>query len=65
METGFVLPSLIIGVPVGFVNVAQSKEMLKGTKVPYIISQGRKGGSTVSAAIVNALMFIAEQIPSV
>jgi len=50
---------LIIGVPVGFVNAAESKEMLSETKLPFITSLGRKGGSPVAAAIVNALIRLA------
>ena len=50
-------PELIIGVPVGFVNVVQSKELIMETDVPYIINEGRKGGSNVAAAICNALMY--------
>lgn len=55
-ETGF-KPSLIIGVPVGFVNVVQSKESIMETDIPYIIAKGRKGGSNVAAAICNALLY--------
>ena len=52
-----VRPSLIVGVPVGFVNAMESKEYLRTIKeVPYITNRGRKGGSTVAAAIVNALI---------
>jgi precorrin-8X/cobalt-precorrin-8 methylmutase len=47
----------VIGVPVGFVNVVASKELLMGSGLPYIVSRGRKGGSTVAAAIVNALLY--------
>lgn len=54
---GRILPKLIIGVPVGFVNVVESKESLKTTAVPCIIAEGRKGGSTVAAAICNALLY--------
>lgn len=54
---GCVSPSLIIGVPVGFVHVVQSKELIMQTDVPYIVARGRKGGSNVAAAIVNALMY--------
>ncbi|MCM1578989.1 MAG: precorrin-8X methylmutase [Ruminococcus sp.] len=50
-------PALVIGVPVGFVNVAASKEMLIDLKVPCIAAKGRKGGSNVAAAICNALMY--------
>jgi precorrin-8X/cobalt-precorrin-8 methylmutase len=56
---GAVRPELVIGVPVGFVNVVESKELIKKCGIPYIISEGRKGGSTVAAAIVNALLIMA------
>ena len=49
-------PALVIGVPVGFVNV-ESKELLARTDVPFIAAMGRKGGSTVASAIVNALLY--------
>lgn len=55
---GRLSPSLIIGVPVGFVNVVQSKELIMQTGVPYIVARGRKGGSNVAASIVNALMYL-------
>lgn len=51
------VPEFIIGVPVGFVNVVYSKELFLGSKVPYIINQGRKGGSNVAAAICNAILY--------
>jgi precorrin-8X/cobalt-precorrin-8 methylmutase len=48
----------VIGVPVGFVNVLESKEVLmKTTNFPWIVARGRKGGSPVAAAIVNALLY--------
>lgn len=50
-------PAFVIGVPVGFVNVVQAKELFVESDVPYIINRGRKGGSNVAAAIVNALMY--------
>ncbi len=50
---------LIVGVPVGFVNAAESKEMLHQTNLPFITSLGRKGGSPVAAAIVNAIIRLA------
>lgn len=50
-------PALIIGVPVGFVNVVQSKEMILSLNVPYIVARGRKGGSNVAAAVCNALLY--------
>lgn len=50
-------PALIIGVPVGFVNVVESKEEILHTAAPYIVARGRKGGSNVAAAICNALLY--------
>ncbi len=52
-------PALIVGVPVGFVNVVESKELVMDLGVPYIVARGRKGGSNVAAAIVNALIYLA------
>lgn len=54
---GTVRPALVIGVPVGFVNVVEAKELFIGGQTPYIIARGRKGGSNVAAAIVNALLY--------
>lgn len=54
-------PSLIIGVPVGFVGAAESKEIVRDFGVPYIIVRGRKGGSPVAAAIINALLLLAKK----
>lgn len=51
-------PELVIGVPVGFVNVVQSKELIMECDVPYIVARGRKGGSNVAAAISNALIYM-------
>lgn len=53
-------PDLIIGVPVGFVNVVQSKELIMSTDVPYIVAKGRKGGSNVCASICNAIIYMAQ-----
>ena len=50
-------PALIVGVPVGFVNVVESKELIMDLDVPFIVARGRKGGSNVAAAIVNALLY--------
>ena len=50
-------PAFVIGVPVGFVNVEISKELILESDVPYIINRGRKGGSNVAAAICNALLY--------
>lgn len=57
LEAGEVQPQGIIGVPVGFVNVVEAKELILQTKVPYIVARGRKGGSNVAAAICNALLY--------
>lgn len=54
-------PDFIIGVPVGFVNVVESKELIMSTDIPYIIAKGRKGGSNVAAAIVNSLLYHIER----
>lgn len=56
-EAGRLQPALIIGVPVGFVNVVEAKEILLCSGLPSIVNRGRKGGSNVAAAIVNALMY--------
>lgn len=52
-------PSLIVGVPVGFVNVVEAKELIMEMDCPWIVARGRKGGSNLAAAIVNALLYIA------
>lgn len=57
MDAGAVNPALIIGVPVGFVNVVESKELIMEGSAPYIVARGRKGGSNVAAAICNALLY--------
>lgn len=57
MDEGRLEPALVIGVPVGFVNVVESKEALLERSVPSIVARGRKGGSNVAAAICNALMY--------
>jgi len=57
MEAGMLNPALIIGVPVGFVNVVESKEMIIESGVPHIVARGRKGGSNVAAAICNAMLY--------
>jgi precorrin-8X/cobalt-precorrin-8 methylmutase len=56
-----ITPPLIIGAPVGFVSVTESKEALKQLNVPQIIVKGRKGGSPVAAAIINALLILAKE----
>ena len=57
IEEGKIKPELIIGVPVGFVNVVEAKELILQTEIPYIVARGRKGGSNVAAAICNALLY--------
>ena len=59
IKEGKIKPALVIGVPVGFVNVVESKEIILQSGVPYIVARGRKGGSNVAAAIVNALLYMA------
>ena len=58
ISEGRLNPKLVIGVPVGFVNVVQSKELITTADVPYIVARGRKGGSNVAAAICNALLYL-------
>lgn len=58
IQDGKINPALIIGVPVGFVNVVQSKELIMETEVPYIVAKGRKGGSNIAACICNALLYM-------
>ncbi|WP_026497282.1 precorrin-8X methylmutase [Butyrivibrio sp. WCD3002] len=57
MNEGKIKPLLIIGVPVGFVNVVEAKELILNSDVPYIVNEGRKGGSTVAAAICNSILY--------
>ena len=57
IDAGELKPALVIGVPVGFVNVVESKELLLTLDVPHIVARGRKGGSNVAAAIGNALVY--------
>ncbi|MEM1367483.1 MAG: precorrin-8X methylmutase, partial [Cyanobacteria bacterium P01_H01_bin.15] len=56
IEAGQVNPALVIGVPVGFVAVSEAKAQLAALSVPQINVQGRKGGSPVASAILNALL---------
>ena len=61
---GRLKPKLVIGVPVGFVNVVQSKEMILSLPdTPFIVARGRKGGSNVAAAICNALLYQCQSVP--
>jgi len=57
ITTGILNPALIIGVPVGFVNVVESKELIIESGVPHIVARGCKGGSNVAAAICNAMLY--------
>lgn len=58
IREGRIHPKLVIGVPVGFVNVVQSKELIMDADVPYIVARGRKGGSNIAACICNALLYM-------
>ena len=59
IKEGRLKPELIIGVPVGFVNVVASKELLLSLEdTPYIVAKGRKGGSNIAACICNALLYM-------
>ena len=59
IRAGKIRPELVIGVPVGFVNVIQSKELiLELSDTPYIVARGRKGGSNIAACICNALLYM-------
>ena len=57
IKEGKIKPELVIGVPVGFVNVVEAKEIIMQAGIPYIVARGRKGGSNVAAAICNALIY--------
>lgn len=58
IQEGRIHPRLVIGVPVGFVNVVQAKELILTAGVPCIVARGRKGGSTVAAAVCNGLLYL-------
>ncbi len=55
-------PALVIGAPVGFINVVESKQALSALQIPHILVEGRKGGSAVAAAILNAVMIWAWEL---
>ena len=57
IAAGKLNPALIVGVPVGFVNVVESKELILELDTPHIVARGRKGGSNVAAAICNAMLY--------
>lgn len=62
VNEGTLRPELIIGVPVGFVNVVQSKELILSLEdTPYIVARGRKGGSNIAACICNALLYMLDE----
>jgi precorrin-8X/cobalt-precorrin-8 methylmutase len=54
-------PALVIGVPVGFVSAAESKEVTLGLPTPHIVARGRKGGSPIAVAIIHALLLLSQQ----
>jgi precorrin-8X/cobalt-precorrin-8 methylmutase len=57
-------PALIVGVPVGFVSAAESKEIAMQSEAPYIVARGRKGGSTIAVAIIHALLLLSTEKPA-
>ncbi len=59
IENRVIHPDLVIGVPVGFVNAAESKELLREKPYPFITALGRKGGTPVAVSILNALLKLA------
>lgn len=63
IREGQAQPALVIGLPVGFVNAAESKAELLGMDVPFITNVGRKGGSNIAASVVNALLILADRTP--
>ena len=59
LDSGSVSPALVVAMPVGFVNAAESKALLMSRDVPYIAIEGRKGGSALAASVINALAILA------
>ena len=57
VEAGKLDPLLVVGVPVGFVNVVEAKDEIAASGMPSILARGRKGGSTIAAAIMNAMLY--------
>lgn len=57
-------PALVVGVPVGFVSAAESKEVALAAPVPSIVARGRKGGSTIAVAIIHALLLLSTEARS-
>ena len=60
IRAGKVKPALIIAVPVGFVGATESKEAVEKLSIPYVVTRGRRGGSTIAVAVFNALLTLAE-----
>jgi precorrin-8X/cobalt-precorrin-8 methylmutase len=60
LDAGAPAPAAIVGMPVGFVGAAESKEALLASRYASIVVRGRKGGSAMAAAAVNALASAAE-----
>lgn len=54
-----ITPGLVLGMPVGFVNAAESNELLVTTGIPYVVARGRKGGSTITVAALHAFLNVA------
>jgi precorrin-8X/cobalt-precorrin-8 methylmutase len=61
IKEGATKPALVIGMPVGFVSAAESKEELSKTEIPFITNRGRKGGSAAVSSIMNALMLLLQK----
>lgn len=61
LDAGMPAPALVVAMPVGFVNAAESKALLMSRQVPFIAIEGRKGGSALAASVVNALCIIARE----
>jgi precorrin-8X/cobalt-precorrin-8 methylmutase len=64
LADGAAPPALVVGVPVGYVNAAESKDALARQDCPFITALGPKGGSAVAASIINALAIMALEVPS-
>jgi precorrin-8X/cobalt-precorrin-8 methylmutase len=61
VRQGLAKPALIVAVPVGYVDAAESKETVSSLSTPFVIVKGRKGGSSIAVAVFNALLTMAEQ----
>jgi len=61
IKEGATKPALVIGMPVGFVSAAESKEELAKMEIPFITNRGRKGGSAAASSIMNALMLLLQK----